>query len=77
MQELATRTKTRLWIIAGIIYGVSIILFIRLFILQFVMGGEYIKKAMANRTHIIKMPAYRSVIYDRYGTNNSRTTENH
>jgi penicillin-binding protein 2 len=69
MQELATKTKTRLWIIAGIIYGLSALLLIRIFYLQFVMGAEYFRKAMENRTQMIPIQAYRSVILDRNETN--------
>ncbi len=65
MQELAYKTKIRLFTIFIIIYALAGLLFIRLFYLQIVRGREYYKQAMENRTQIIKLPAFRSVIFDR------------
>lgn len=65
MQELATKTKIKLNIIQGILYVFCGLLFIRLIYIQFIKGQDYYKQAMENRTQIIKVPAYRSVIYDR------------
>ena len=69
MQELAHKTKTRLTIIIGIIYAVCGLLFIRLFTIQLIQGSMYYKQAMENRTQIIKVPANRSILYDRNGEN--------
>lgn len=69
MQELAHRTKIRLTIIIGIIYVICGLLFIRLFTIQLIQGSMYYKQAMENRTQIIKIPANRSIIYDRNGEN--------
>ncbi len=69
MQELASRTKSRLLTIFIIMYCLSGLLFIRLFYLQIINGREYYRQAMENRTQIIKIPAYRSEIYDRNGMN--------
>jgi penicillin-binding protein 2 len=69
MQELALKTKKRLFIIFIMIYSLACLLFIRLFYLQIISGREYYKQAMENRTQIIKIPAYRSIIFDRNGKN--------
>lgn len=69
MQELASRTKTRLYIMAVIVFGFSAFLYLRLFILQVVQGQEYTRKAMENRNQVIRVPAFRSVIVDRNETN--------
>lgn len=65
MQELAYRTKTKLSILTGIIFVLAGILFCRLFYLQLIRGADYYRQAQDNRRQIIKMPAFRSVIYDR------------
>lgn len=69
MQELAYKTKIRLFSIFVIIYCLSGILFIRLFYLQIIRGREYYRQAMENRTQVIKLPAFRSVIFDRTSQN--------
>lgn len=69
MQELAFNTKRRLLIISIGIYVICGLLFIRLFYLQFIRGADYFRQSMDNRTQIIKMPAYRSIVYDRSGEN--------
>ncbi|NPV01598.1 MAG: penicillin-binding protein 2 [Brevinematales bacterium] len=65
MQELSSKVKSRLNILTGIIYGLVGIILIRLFYLQIIRGEEYLKQSLSNKTQIIKIPAYRSVIYDR------------
>ena len=65
MQELSYRTKRKLTYIEIGIYIVVFFLFTRLFYMQFFKSGEYYKKALANQIQIIKIPAYRSIIYDR------------
>lgn len=67
MQELALKTKSRLYIITAIIYALCFLLFIRLFYLQLIRGEVYYRQAMDNRTQTIKIAAYRSVILDRTG----------
>ena len=69
MQELAFNTKQRLFVFSIVIYAICSLLFIRLFYLQFIRGSEYYRQAMQNRTQVIKVPANRSVIYDRNGEN--------
>ncbi len=69
MQELAYKTKIRLNIITVIIYFLCFIIFMRLIYLQLIRGEEYYRQAQENRTQIIKIPAYRSVIYDRSAEN--------
>ncbi len=65
MQELTYKTKIRFFTIFLIIYCLSGLLFVRLFYLQIIHGREYYRQAMENRTQIIKIPAYRSIVYDR------------
>ncbi|OHD56256.1 MAG: penicillin-binding protein 2 [Spirochaetes bacterium GWF1_51_8] len=65
MQELSSKVKTRVNILAVVIYALVGILFIRLFYLQIIRGEDYLKQSLLNKTQIIKISAYRSVIYDR------------
>jgi penicillin-binding protein 2 len=65
MQELATRTKSKVWILTVIIFSFWVLLFMRVFYIQLIRGQDYYKQAMRNRAQMIKIPAYRSVIYDR------------
>jgi len=69
MQELAYKTKFRLLILSIIIYGFSALFFLRLFYLQIIRSRDYYRQALQNRTQVIKIPAFRSVIYDRNGIN--------
>jgi penicillin-binding protein 2 len=69
MQELAYKTKIRLYIISGIIYFICFVLFLRLFYLQLIRGSDYYKQSVKNQIQVIKVPAFRSVIYDRTGEN--------
>ncbi len=69
MQELAYKTKNRLLIIFIVIYSLAGLIFLRLIYIQLIRGREYYNQAMENRTQIIKIPAYRSVIFDRNGQN--------
>lgn len=65
MQELSHKFKFRLLIITIIIYTITFLMLGKLFFLQLVHGDIYLKKSLQNRTQLIRIPAYRSVIYDR------------
>jgi penicillin-binding protein 2 len=65
MQEHGESTKIRLLFISIAVYLISGIMFVQLFTLQVVRGEAYLRQSEENRTQIIRIPAYRSIIYDR------------
>ncbi len=64
MEEPSIERKTRSFIISIVIYALSGLLFVRLFILQIIQREKYYQQSEENRTQIINISAYRSVIYD-------------
>lgn len=65
MQELTSKSKNRLFIISVVIYVLTFIMFSRLFVLQLIKGKSYLRQSERNKTQVIKIPAYRSIIFDR------------
>ncbi len=65
MLEMTQKAKTRLLIINIMIYSLSLLMFFRLFFLQIVKGKEYYKESESNKLQPIRIPAYRSIIFDR------------
>lgn len=64
MEETSLERKNKLFILSIVIYVLSGLIFIRLFILQIIQREKYYQQSEENRTQIITIPAYRSVVYD-------------